>query len=280
MKATSYSCEFDVLENFPNARVVLEWEGGCTYFAEQRGAWYVIVDAGTLADLVDDDDKDQLVTVIAFESEDARSAHVALKGDRGRDSVRFNPWIGSKYAAGGYSGTKLLILGESHYHHDPSPRADFTQWLTQGYIDGWMKHRFWTLVARTVTGRQASRETCRDFWHSVAFYNYIQAIVGVSARVAPTAEMWASAPEPFRRVLEDIAPRAVLVLGKRLWDNLPQGKIDTLSLEGEPWPARLYELPDGQYAVATYINHPASFGFVSRKWAPVVAAMLGRARAL
>lgn len=193
----------------------------------------------------------------------------------------FLPWVGERYRGQSLDGVRLLIVGESHYHTHSDPGADFTIRLTQGYIRGTMRHRFWTLVARTVAGQSASRDECKAFWQSVAFYNYIQSVVGGTARVAPTAGMWAAARAPFSGVLKDLAPHVVLILGRRLWSNLSDGELSTLTVDGgASRPARNYDLPGKGLATATFINHPASRGFVAAKWTPVTASLLalGRSR--
>jgi len=282
LKTTTHPFDFSVSENFPNARRVRGWEGGCAYLAEREGVSFVIIDEGTLADFVGDDDRhllEHLVKIIAFDSEAERSQYVrSMPGILTDDSIHFLPWEGDRYQSAGLAGVRLLILGESHYHEGSDPGSDFTRRLTQGYIDGTMNHRFWTLVARSVAGQSTSREHCQAFWHTVAFYNYIQCVVGASARVAPTAEMWTAARQPFSQVLKMVAPHAVLVLGKRLWSNLPEGTSTTLSADGRAWPARTYDVADGVDAIATFINHPASRGFLASKWTTVVAALLDQGR--
>lgn len=268
MKTTTHPFAFDVSGTFPNARQICGWAGGCAYLAERDGISYVIIDEGTLADFLGEGDRkllDQLVKVIAFDSEAERSAYVRTNWPNAAldDGVRFSPWVGDQYQSG-FSGVRLLILGESHYYKGPHPGPEFTRELTQGYIDGTVNHRFWTLVARSVGGQSMSREQCQAFWRQVAFYNYIQDVVGVGARVAPTAQMWASARRPFREVLRVIDPDAVLVLGRRLWGHLPKAT-------GTP-------APIGGGAIAIYINHPASIGFLPSRWTPAVAGLLDRAR--
>jgi uracil-DNA glycosylase len=116
------------------------------------------------------------------------------------------------------------------------------------------------------------------FWHTVAFYNYIQCVVGGGARIPPTKEMWTKARPPFSQVLKMLAPHAILVLGKRLWNKLPEGTSTTLFVDGQSWPARTYGVADGVNAVATFINHPASRGFSAKRWTPIVAALLDQGR--
>jgi ABC-type Fe3+-hydroxamate transport system substrate-binding protein len=66
-----------------------------------------------------------------------------------------------------------------------------------------------------------SDEKRREFWDSVAFYNYVQEYAGESPDGTVTDEMWSKAKEPFLEVLEELKPDALLVLGKKLSKNLP-----------------------------------------------------------
>lgn len=82
MKTTAHPYNFNLLEHFPKAREVSAWEGGRAYLAERDGVAYVLVDEGTLADLLDDEDQDLLdglVKVIAFESEAERTEYIRTR---------------------------------------------------------------------------------------------------------------------------------------------------------------------------------------------------------
>lgn len=174
---------------------------------------------------------------------------------------------------------RLLVLGESHY--DAGARgSDFTRWLTREYVDGRMTHRFWTRLARTIAGRPLGRDECRAFWHSVAFYNFIQEIVGTRARVRPTPEMWSAGQRPFLHVLSMLNPDAVLVVGSQLWNHLPQAPRGELQLDdGSKWPTRLYERPGRPPITATFIKHPAWPRFSVNGSSRVAAALREQARA-
>ena len=57
-------------QRFPDARVVTEFEGGANYLADAEGSYWLITDAGTLADFLPGDDPglDELVTITRFSS--------------------------------------------------------------------------------------------------------------------------------------------------------------------------------------------------------------------
>ncbi len=274
MQTTTHHASSNVLASFPNARAFQTWEGGCAYLAERNGAAYVILDEGTMADVVAADDRDllkELVKVLRFDDEAERDAFVQQRLASAA-GVFFLPWVGDRYAAGDL-GVRLLVLGESHYSKD-APRPEFTRWLTREYVEGRMTHRFWTRLARTISGRTLGRDECRAFWHSVTFYNFIQELVGGRARVRPTPEMWSAAQGPFQHVLSMLDPDAVLVVGSQLWDHLPDAPRGELQLgDGSKWPTRQYERPGRPPITATFIKHPAWPRFSVNDSSRVAAAL-------
>lgn len=272
MKTSLHRFDFGVLEHFPNAREFQAWEGGCAYLAERDGSPYVIIDKGTLADFIDKHDADlldELVHVIEFDGEGERETYVHQRLAKAA-GVCFLPWVGGDYST---AAQRLLILGEAHYSKD-APTHDFTQKLTSGYVNGKMTHPFWTQVARTVSGQPISRAHCNAFWQTVAFYNFIQEFAGPTSRVRPTQRMWESARKPFLHVLSDLDPHVCLVLGKSLWDNLPRAEAGSLRrADGSAWPTKTYRGKSGSGVLATFIKHPASWGFSRSKWSDVVSAL-------
>jgi hypothetical protein len=103
------------------------------------------------------------------------------------------------------------------------------------------------------------------FWHSVAFYNYIQEFVGSRARERPTEEMWNDAEKPFFMILTKLKPDFILVLGKSLWDGMPNKNSSDDSGSSCKY------IVNGHPAIALRINHPSSFGFRYSKWKPRVS---------
>lgn len=187
--------------------------------------------------------------------------------------LRFRPWVGPTFGACCVVPCRVLVLGESHYSENAEEPADFTHRLTAGYLAGTVRHRFWTTVARLALGRAATFAERASFWREVAFYNYVQEIVGPGSRVRPSPAAWEGARAPFERVLARLQPEAVLVLGKALWSNVPSGEARELVVAGQPWPAWRYECGGGRSCVATYVKHPASPGFSWRKWRTIAAAL-------
>lgn len=184
----------------------------------------------------------------------------------------YTPWKGNAYCS---ASPKLLILGESHYGKG-ADCGDATVQLTQQYVVGKMNHQFWTNTMNAVEGTPGSIDQRAAFWHSVAFYNFVQQSAGATAGIAPTKDMFEASIGAFFTVLGDLKPQAILVLSTRLWNNLP-GSGDQ-SHEGPPlqhagktrrtW---VYGYASGQ-ALATWVPHPSRhFSWV--RWHPWIEAL-------
>lgn len=138
--------------------------------------------------------------------------------------IRFQPWIGERYAEAELYGLRILLLGESHYG-----KGDEDSAFTRRVVKKWgqeKRHRFFTITARFILrqgqGNRLSSAQRREFWDKVAFYNYVQEIVGKKARIRPTREMWKRSEQSYYKVLHDLKPDLVVVLGKQLAKNLPE----------------------------------------------------------
>lgn len=73
MKITKHPFGYKYAEQFPDAKMIGGFEGGAIYKATKDKKHYLIIDEGTLADFLDEDDKDlldQLVKIIEFETEE------------------------------------------------------------------------------------------------------------------------------------------------------------------------------------------------------------------
>ncbi|MEG9504026.1 MAG: hypothetical protein MIN69_19565 [Methylorubrum extorquens] len=135
----------------------------------------------------------------------------------------FSPWIGTHYGKPDsiLSGTRLMILGESHYtsNDDAVGRTDPED--TTRNVEDWAiekGYKFYTKLSHLVTGIRRedwSFDENRRFWHSVVFYNYIPTYLKKSKR--PNAKIWRSGIAPLQLVLEDVRPEVVLVCGLDLW---------------------------------------------------------------
>ncbi|WP_347261157.1 hypothetical protein [Rudaea sp.] len=198
--------------------------------------------------------------------------------------IVFEPWKGKHYKKPAVFGKRVLVLGESHYDWesekekqiDQMPldqKRSLTQRCIQGQIDGTESFKFWTNIAATFLGHLPNSAEKKSFWHSVAFYNYVQSIVGFWARKRPTKELWLEAQTPFVNVLNDLKPEVIIVLGFENWDNLP-------NLDGHAGPridgTRRGDIDTWHYpysggsCLAYRIRHPSSGAFSSKEWCPRV----------
>jgi len=164
------------------------------------------------------------------------------------------------------------MLGESHYGETGTADADFTR-ATVKYWALERRSRFFTsaakLVLGTASGVYLSDEDRRRFWHSVAFYNYVPTFVGETPRVRPTDQLWNAAVTPFRSVIRELRPHAILVLGAELWHRLEGLR----PFESHPDLFRL-KISSNEDAIVTMSQHPSSFKFRIAEWQPRVRAML------
>jgi hypothetical protein len=186
--------------------------------------------------------------------------------------VFFKPWVGRNYFDGDLFPKRILILGESHYQWDKNiPLTEnITNECILEQIEGDYTKQFWTNIVIAFLNKHPSIEDKRRFWHSVAFYNYIQGDVGFGPRVRPTEEMWVNSQQAFLEVLEEYNPKCIIVLGFQLWKNLPSTcgkgpKIDNATQTE----TRKYPTGNDTYALAYGIRHPAA-GFSAWYWYPFI----------
>jgi hypothetical protein len=179
--------------------------------------------------------------------------------------VKFFPWVGDNYKAG-YRNKRLLILGESMYER---PEYTMENDLSSLLIKGDKKFRFYNKIYHSIS--DGIMEDFKAFWNSVAFYNYIQEIVGTGPRQRPSPEMWKNSEGTFRLVLGVLKPDCVLVLGRALWWNLYDLKliVDDSAKKGSS-----YLLPDSARIGAACIRHPSSWGFKPAAWRSIACTLL------
>lgn len=185
-------------------------------------------------------------------------------------SPHFLPWVGSSYLGTDDSRPRLLVLGESHYGESDSDYPEFTRDVVRkfGLVQ---RDRYFTTTAKLVLGVPKSvyltDEFRQTFWNSVAFYNYVPALVGPTSRIRPSEDQWKLGAEILPGVLNDLHPHMILVLGKTLWYRI----VGLQAIEGHP---TLRRLPTRNgAAVATMTNHPSSFRFSLEHWQPAIQQM-------
>ena len=138
--------------------------------------------------------------------------------------MKFKPWIGKRYENRELFGLRILLLGESHYGEPGEENENFTIDVVK-YWGQKERLRFFTITAKFLlgkgTGEWLSDNERSDFWEKVAFYNYIQELVGNNSRIRPTSEMWENAKASFLLLCDVLKPELIVVLGKELCSNLP-----------------------------------------------------------
>lgn len=197
--------------------------------------------------------------------------------------VRFAPWIGTEYRRGVPPGRHLLIIGESHYSGQERDLAEdrrnrnltrdviCRQWNGETYS-------YFTKLSEAVSGKPCREGPVKQvFWNTVAFYNFIQDIVSVGARVAPTEEHRQEALKVLPKIIDRLEPNCVLATGKRLWEGLPESWLPgpKIGFEGQEWDTCEYHPSNANPLRATYIHHPSGFGFgTGSRWSPLVKSFL------
>ena len=96
--------------------------------------------------------------------------------------MNFEPWVGDRYGHHNYLGlpVRLLVLGESHYGAEDRP--DITKEVVAEVFakDVPYRYRFFTSVFMAACGeeKEPTREALKEFCHAIAFYNFIQDMLG------------------------------------------------------------------------------------------------------
>ena len=163
----------------------------------------------------------------------------------------FDPWVGSRYEAGGSHGIRILILGEAHYGEADDAHQEFTQDIVRTYGQE-SRFAFFTRVQSLIENREGYIPDIERgaFWEGVAFYNFVQEFPGSTPRIRPTAKMWQDAIAPYFATISELDPELIIILGDELWEHVPYDEKKT-PLCG--------------------ISHPSSYGFDTDKWKAEIA---------
>jgi hypothetical protein len=193
--------------------------------------------------------------------------------------LRWDPWIGSQYGTSGLNNRRLLIVGESHYvgSQEELERNRTDRGLTKDVVKLQWSGESWsyfTKIAYAVTG--ANSVDKRDFWNQVAFYNYVQDIVGVGARGGPSKALWEQAADLLPQVIDILQPDYIFATGVRLWEHLPSWPDGPyLKFEDQEWQTCVGHTRSGRGFRATYMLHPSSSHCgAGMRWAPLVRDFL------
>lgn len=194
------------------------------------------------------------------------------------EQVYFRPWIGADYGKGSRWNVSLLLLGEAHYdstEDEVTPR--FTQQCIEAHASGKLQDAYWTNVMNTVLGESGSpsADERQAFWDSVAFYNYVQQMVGSGPTNRVAEQMWRDAEAPFLEVVRELEPECILVFGKKLWNELPEpddwGPV--VSIDNEQTETKYYGS-----TLAGRVYDPSGPGYSPQTWGVLAQEIIDTAR--
>ena len=141
-----------------------------------------------------------------------------------KSTVRFAPWVGAHYERG-IHGLRILVVCESHYgakeHERPTATPEVLKALALGQkhpqaTAKLRQHAHFTKIMASILNarKHFSKADRSEFWHSVAYYNFIQDFLP-SIRKAPSRALWEKGERSFTEVLEVLAPELIVCFSKR-----------------------------------------------------------------
>ncbi len=188
------------------------------------------------------------------------------------NKVKVHPWVGSQYEKPEIFPDKTLILGESNYTSEENFDSNLVISCVADHIgenEDPNFSRFATKTRRVIFGRNTTVSS-KQFWGNVAFYNFVQYLVGSVSRERPTEKMRHESVQAFSEIINTLKPKRMLVLGLENWKNLLEYVNHTK--EGEYMVT--FDV-DGYRVIAGYIIHPSyGGGFSYKEWQPVASEIL------
>lgn len=175
-------------------------------------------------------------------------------------------------------GKKILVLGESHYcigelaeggRCYPECRRELmredcfsqTEQVVKDFIndyEGESYHQTFLCFERGVMGRELSSEESRQFWNSVAFYNYFQYSQPGPKKTLDNVSK--DSDEGFLQILNALSPDRIIVWGERCYKALPGlgGYEERIVIEdGDDAPVWIYTINDKKIP-ALRVHHPST----------------------
>jgi hypothetical protein len=188
------------------------------------------------------------------------------------EAVKVHPWIGKFYESPVNLRHKTLVLGESNFTSPEKFKSDLVINCVEDDVSADPSDtsgfcRFSTKIRRTIFGVEESIGPV-GFWQDVAFYNFVQFLVGDESRIRPTQEMWNESIPAFTEIISVLQPSRILVLGQANWKNLVH------HVENTPIDTFSSKLKVGTTEpIAGYINHPSS-SLSYATWRPIASRLL------
>lgn len=141
-----------------------------------------------------------------------------------KSTVRFAPWVGPRYEQG-IHGLRILVVCESHYgtkaHERPTVTPEVLKALALGQKHPQATARlrlhphFSKIMVSILNSRKHFSKIDRsEFWHSVAYYNFVQEFLP-SIRKAPSRSAWDRGERSFTEVLGVLQPDLIVCYSKR-----------------------------------------------------------------
>ena len=114
-------------------------------------------------------------------------------------------WIGPNY-----SNRRIFVLGESWYGDYTDDLATDDGYI-RAYLEGHQPDPMYSRMANACMGDNSLRARC-DYWHGLAFTNFVQCVGGNRAD-RPTTDMLKAARPRLTALLEAHKPAGVWILG-------------------------------------------------------------------
>ena len=141
-----------------------------------------------------------------------------------KSTVRFAPWVGPRYEQG-IHGLRVLVVCESHYGAKENERPTVTPEIVKALALGQKhpqataklrRHPHFTKIMASIlnTRKRFSKSDKSEFWHSIAYYNFIQEFIP-KARKTPCDAAWERGKQPFTEVLGVLKPDLIVCYSKR-----------------------------------------------------------------
>ena len=128
---------------------------------------------------------------------------------------------------------------------------------------------------RNVFNKDTSIEESIKFWHSIAFYNYMQHAQSGTQRSLENSDK-ENYEAAFNEVLNYLKPKYIIVWGKRLHDYnlLPDSEVSTIKVGKYEIPIRKFAVEDGVVQALIVVHPCCPCGKSRKKWHPILKEFL------